>query len=246
MQQLEQTQNEHVIIVHELKSIRTKMSFVESERDELIKVKQQLSKNIEDLEGSLEYCYDQQKEAKRAEHQIEQLDITLRSVESKIGQLEESLVSARQELQENSHRLASIAELKQRCLDLHLERDDLSDTVRVQSLLVQDLRDRICMLEVSLSESPPKLPTPRANKGTCTPPDWARTVTQDEKGVKKEKPIDILERKLRTLDEQEKFGTHVKLQELEQERARWEQEERERRELREAEWQQQVRGSTLC
>ena len=134
MHQLAQAQEE-------LEGKQAEMNLLNKELDECRQHNQggqQAYEKIAQLEGSLQVKHLK----KTASYETQSVNSTRIDNSADFGDFEMFSQSAHATLREKTSLTASVAELKQRCIDLQLERDDLSDTVDLQTLLIEELRER--------------------------------------------------------------------------------------------------------
>ena len=191
-------QADTAVLRQQLAHLRVRASAAEDDRDALARDKEQLAITNNLLHGKIQgYAAAATEENKDAE-------------QKQIKQLEERLQAS---AMANEALGESVAELKQRCVDLLLERDDLQDTVRAQEILARSLQEKIAALERSLPKSerfPLGLKVQAVNqeirtvdKSTITEGTGASKAANRNEG-KFQDPLDQLEQKLRKMEEDER------------------------------------------
>ena len=206
-------QADTAVLRQQLKHLLVRASAAEDDRDALVRDKEQLAITNNLLHGKIQgYAAAATEENKDAE-------------QKQIKQLEERLQAS---AMANEALGESVAELKQRCVDLLLERDDLQDTVRAQEILARSLQDKIAALE----RTPPQserfplnfrkvqsdLPNIRTvDKSTITEGTGASKEANRNEG-KFQDPLDKLEQELRRMEEDERGWEAAQKKETRQER----------------------------
>jgi len=132
-QRSREEEEERIIIAHELSSLRTKVAEMykelqqcDAQREAAEEANRQLQTKMKSLEGQVLEC------EMRFEQELSQLKVSLRSAHDSLRHTKASGDS-----------LPSYTDLKRRVLDLQSERDNLSETVHVQTLLLEVPTDSV-------------------------------------------------------------------------------------------------------